>query len=132
MAIMRDEVFGPVLPIVPYDSIDDAIAMMNSRPAPLALYLFTHDDVVKRDVVARVRAGGVTINGTLSHMMAEGLPFGGIGGSGMGSYHGRWGFETFSQLQPSVDHGEARRPIDRLSAPYGPFFERLLATWIGK
>jgi coniferyl-aldehyde dehydrogenase len=132
MAIMREEIFGPILPVVPYDSIDEAIALVNQSPPPLALYLFTDDEPTKEAVVARAPAGGVTINGTLSHMIHEGLPFGGVGPSGIGSYHGRWGFQQFSHAQASLDHGAGRRPIDRLAAPYGPFFDRLVATWLGR
>ena len=130
MAVMQQEIFGPVLPIVGYDDFEEAIRLVNARPAPLALYLFSDDPATKEAVRTRTSSGGVTINGVLSHMMQDRLPFGGVGASGMGSYHGRWGFLTFSHMKPVVDHGTARRPADRLSAPYGPFFDRAVEAWL--
>lgn len=130
MRVMQEEIFGPVLPIVAYDDIDEAIACVNARPRPLALYLFSRDRSTTDTVLARTSSGGVTINGVMSHMLHESLPFGGVGASGMGHYHGRWGFLTFSHLRPIVDHGTARRPADRVTAPYGPFLDRLIETWL--
>ena len=66
----------------------------------------------------------------IRHEIADALPFGGIGQSGMGHYHGRWGFMTFSHMKPILDHGTARRPTDRFTAPYGPFFDRVVDTWL--
>ena len=95
--LMRDEIFGPVLPVVSYDSLDDAIAYVNARPRPLALYYFDEDRGRVKSVVERTTSGGVTINDVLYHIAQHNLPFGGVGPSGMGHYHGRAGFRTFSK-----------------------------------
>jgi aldehyde dehydrogenase (NAD+)/coniferyl-aldehyde dehydrogenase len=100
LAVMRDEIFGPILPLKTYAAIDDAIAYVNARPRPLALYLFARDRRVIDRVLTHTVAGGVCINDTLLHIAVEDLPFGGVGPSGMGHYHGREGFDTFSKLKP--------------------------------
>lgn len=100
LAVMRDEIFGPVLPLQAYHTIDEAIAYVNHRPRALALYLFARDPRVIDRVLTHTVAGGVSINDTLLHIAAEDLPFGGVGPSGMGHYHGRDGFDTFSKLKP--------------------------------
>jgi len=100
LAVMRDEIFGPILPLKTYRNIDEAIAYVNQRPRALALYLFARDRRVIDRVLTHTVAGGVCINDTLLHIAAEDLPFGGVGPSGMGHYHGRDGFDTFSKLKP--------------------------------
>jgi len=100
LALMRDEIFGPILPLKTYRTIDEAIAYVNQRPRALALYLFARDRRVIDRVLTHTVAGGVCINDTLLHIAAEDLPFGGVGPSGMGHYHGRDGFDTFSKLKP--------------------------------
>jgi len=100
LAVMRDEVFGPILPLKTYHSLDEAIAYVNGHPRPLALYLFAHDRRTIDRVLTRTVSGGVCINDTLLHIAAEDLPFGGVGPSGMGHYHGLEGFDTFSKLKP--------------------------------
>ena len=95
-ALMRDEIFGPILPVVPYATLDDAIGYVNARPRPLALYPFTRDPATARRVLDATVSGGVTWNGTILHCAQDDLPFGGIGASGMGAYHGRDGFLRFS------------------------------------
>jgi coniferyl-aldehyde dehydrogenase len=130
MAMMREEIFGPVLPVVAYETLDEAIAYVNARPRPLALYYFDGDRTRVDDVLQRTVSGGVSVNDTLLHFAQEGLPFGGIGPSGMGAYHGRDGFRTFS-------HGkgvflQSRWTLTGLVAPpYGPRFRRVIgfATW---
>lgn len=123
--VMHEEIFGPLLPLVPYDTLDQAIDYVNSRPHPLALYLFEREQAVIDEVLARTRAGGVTLNDTLYHIAQHGLPFGGVGASGMGGYHGKAGFETFSHLKPVF--AQARwNGAGLLRAPYGPRFRRLL------
>ncbi|MCP1637618.1 acyl-CoA reductase-like NAD-dependent aldehyde dehydrogenase [Kerstersia gyiorum] len=87
--IMQEEIFGPVLPIKTYHSLDEAIAYVNSHPRPLALYYFGHDDDDRRKVLSRTTSGNVTVNGSLTHYAQEDLPFGGVGPSGIGAYHGR-------------------------------------------
>ena len=99
MAVTRDEIFGPLLPIIAYDRLEEAIAYVNARPRPLALYYFDSDRSRIRHVLQTTVSGGVTINDTVYHFAQEDLPFGGIGASGMGSYHGRDGFNTFSHAK---------------------------------
>jgi coniferyl-aldehyde dehydrogenase len=96
LKVMTEEIFGPLLPVKSYGALDDAIAYVNSRPRPLALYFFGNDSQARDRVLARTTSGGVSVNETLLHFLVEDLPFGGIGPSGMGSYHGFAGFETFS------------------------------------
>jgi coniferyl-aldehyde dehydrogenase len=98
--VMSEEIFGPILPLKPYGSLTQAIAYVNARPRPLALYLFASS---RRDIERVLRetiAGGVCVNDTLLHIAADDLPFGGVGASGMGHYHGQEGFDTFSKLKP--------------------------------
>ena len=125
MAIMKEEIFGPVLPIEAYDSLDQAIGKINARPRPLSLYMFGGDAAARRRVLDRTAAGGVTIDDTLLHFSNENLPFGGIGASGIGAYHGERGFLTFSHqkavfIQPRLSFTWLLRP------PYGKRFERVL------
>ncbi len=94
--IMADEIFGPILPVLRVQDIEQAIAFVNERPKPLALYLFTSDPLVQESVLERTSSGGVTVNHALLHLTVPSLPFGGVGASGMGAYHGRASFETFS------------------------------------
>ncbi|MFA7305355.1 MAG: coniferyl aldehyde dehydrogenase [Hyphomicrobium sp.] len=121
MAIMREEIFGPVLPVVTYRNIDGAIAFINDRPRPLALYYFGGDGEARRNVLARTTSGNVTINDTLMHYVQNALPFGGIGGSGMGAYHGPEGFKSFSHAKGIFEQsrwnlgGTLRPPFDRLT-----------------
>lgn len=97
--LMEEEIFGPVLPLVPYDSLDDAIAFIGQKPRPLALYLFTQNRRTEADVLRRTHSGNVTINGTLLHIAQTDLPFGGVGPSGIGAYHGFDGFVRFSHAR---------------------------------
>lgn len=97
--VMQEEIFGPLLPVVTYESIDEIIEKLNRRNSPLALYLFTEDPEVESAVINRVPFGGGCINETITHLVNQNLPFGGVGSSGMGSYHGRHSFETFSRKQ---------------------------------
>jgi aldehyde dehydrogenase (NAD+) len=94
--LMTDEIFGPILPIMTAQSLDDAISFVNSRPKPLAAYLFTKTKSIRERVIKEVPAGGMVINHLLFHFVTNKLPFGGVGPSGMGAYHGRFGFEEFS------------------------------------
>jgi len=98
--LMREEIFGPILPILPYANLDEAIAYVNARDRPLALYHFDLDKDRTEDVLVRTTAGGVTINDCVLHIAQSALPFGGIGPSGMGHYHGHFGFLTFSKQKP--------------------------------
>src|SRR5690606_31972622 len=100
LAVMREEIFGPILPVLTYDRLDDAVASIEPVPRPLALYWFDDDARRAARAIERTHVGGACINDTLMHGAQEGLPFGGVGASGMGHYHGRWGFDAFSKLTP--------------------------------
>ena len=131
MKVMQEEIFGPLLPIMPYDRIEDAIDFINDRPHPLSLYLFTDDTRVIDDVLTRTRAGGVTINDTLFHIAQHNLPFGGVGPSGMGAYHGKAGFDTFSRLKPILRQARFNG-VGLLNPPYGARFRRMLSIMLGR
>lgn len=94
--VMQDEIFGPILPVLEFDRLDEALALLRGLPTPLALYVFTRDHSTEARVLSETRSGGVCVNDVVSHMIGSGLPFSGLGESGMGAYHGRAGFETFS------------------------------------
>jgi coniferyl-aldehyde dehydrogenase len=126
MAVSHDEIFGPVLPIVPYRELDDAIAYVNARPRPLALYIFGHDRGVRRRVLERTISGNVTINDTLLHFAQDDLPFGGVGASGMGAYHGREGFVALSHAKGIFQ--QARWNLGAaLHSPFGRLADVVLA-----
>ena len=97
MLVMQEEIFGPVLPVISYDTLDEAIQYINDRPLPLALYYFDRNRNNIEKVNRQTLSGGLSINETLVHAVQDNLPFGGVGPSGMGQYHGRDGFETFSK-----------------------------------
>jgi len=122
--LMREEIFGPILPVVPYRDLDEAIAYVNARPRPLALYVFDHDRAAIERVLAETVSGGVTVNETLLHIAQEDLPFGGVGASGMGEYHGRAGFDTFSKRK-AVFHQSRLNGLKLLRPPYGKRFAAL-------
>lgn len=124
--LMREEIFGPILPVVPYTELSQAIAHVNSRPRPLALYVFDHDAKAIDEVLARTVSGGVTVNETLLHIAQEELPFGGVGASGMGEYHGRAGFDTFSKRK-AVFRQSRLNALKLLRPPYGKRFRAMLA-----
>lgn len=100
--IMQEEIFGPVLPVITYERLDDAIAFVRARPKPLALYLFTASRAVERRVLNACAFGGGCVNDTIIHLATPHMPFGGVGESGMGSYHGKKSFETFSHYRSIV------------------------------
>jgi coniferyl-aldehyde dehydrogenase len=100
LALMQDEIFGPILPLIGVDSVDAAIDYVNARPRPLALYHFDHDRARTQRVLERTVAGGVSVNDTVMHFAQSALPFGGVGPSGMGAYHGRAGFLALSKAKP--------------------------------
>jgi coniferyl-aldehyde dehydrogenase len=127
MALMQEEIFGPLLPIVEYRTLDEAIHYVSHRPRPLAAYYFDHSRVRADHVVARVAAGGITVNDCLLHVAQPGLPFGGVGASGMGRYHGFDGFQTFSN-RVGVLTQRRWSPLAWLRPPYGPGSRRLLET----
>ncbi len=125
MKIMKEEIFGPLLPVKTYASADEAIAYVNAHPRPLGLYYFGSDAGERERVLNRTTSGGVTVNDVILHVAQEDLPFGGVGPSGMGAYHGHEGFKTFSHAraiftQASVDIGALIRP------PYGARFRKMV------
>jgi coniferyl-aldehyde dehydrogenase len=122
--LMREEIFGPILPLVPYDSLADAITFINSRPCPLAFYVFG-DPAKCLSVANDVRSGGVLINDTIVHVVAHSLPFGGAGASGMGCYHGEEGFRTFTRPR-SVLVRSRFAPIGLARPPYGNVAHRIM------
>ncbi|HSD43848.1 MAG: coniferyl aldehyde dehydrogenase [Bacteroidota bacterium] len=123
--VMREEIFGPILPVVAYDDFDAALAYVNARPRPLALYVFDRDEARIRRVLTETVAGGVTINDTILHIAQDGLPFGGVGPSGMGQYHGYDGFLAFSK-QKGVFRQARVNAMALFKPPYGKTFERLV------
>ena len=123
--LMQEEIFGPLLPLVPYDTLDEAIAWINVRPRPLSLYLYDDNPATVERVTRDTIAGGMAVNETLLHLACENLPFGGVGASGMGAYHGHDGFVTFSQMKPVFT--QARFNARGLMAPpYGKRVNALL------
>ncbi|MES2413458.1 MAG: coniferyl aldehyde dehydrogenase [Pseudomonadota bacterium] len=129
--LMNEEIFGPILPVLPYDSMDQAIAHINARPRPLALYWFGSDNTSRDKVLAQTVSGGVTVNDTLMHIAHENLPFGGVGESGWGSYHGEAGFLRLTQQKPVLVSSKWGRG-DLFYPPYGKRFDQvmgLLKRW---
>lgn len=123
--IMQEEIFGPLLPLIGYDSIDEAIALVNAKPRPLALYVFETKRATIDQVLRQTVSGGVTVNDTLLHIAQEDLPFGGVGASGIGAYHGEEGFRRFSHLKPVFT--QSRLNVMRLfNPPYGRLFSLLM------
>ncbi|HEK1683948.1 TPA: coniferyl aldehyde dehydrogenase [Pseudomonas putida] len=125
MQVMQDEIFGPLLPLVAYDELDEALAYINQRPRPLALYYFGYDRSQQAQVLQHTHSGGVCLNDTLLHVAQDDLPFGGIGPSGMGHYHGREGFQTFSKAKAVL----AKQRINAarlIYPPYGKALQRLV------
>lgn len=129
MRIAKEEIFGPILPILSYQSIEDAINYVNARPRPLALYLFTHGNEDKRKVLSRTTSGNVTINGTFSHIAQDDLSFGGVGESGMGAYHGIEGFRTLSHAKGIYEQG-SWNGMDLLHAPFTKNTDRLINLFL--
>jgi len=101
-AVMQEEIFGPILPMLEFEKLDEALALLRDGPTPLALYVFTRDRATEARVLAEARSGGACVNDVVSHMVGAGLPFGGLGESGLGAYHGHAGFEAFSHRRAVV------------------------------
>ncbi|MEY3806715.1 MAG: hypothetical protein RIR69_1527 [Actinomycetota bacterium] len=118
--LMNEEIFGPLLPVIGIDSTDDAISYITTRPHPLALYVFSENKSVIDSVVENTTAGGVTVNGTLMHITNPHLPFGGIGESGMGAYHGQSGVRVFQHMKPVLTRSTKVDP----SLAYPPYTAR--------
>ena len=118
--VMTEEIFGPLLPIVPVDDIDAATRFVTSRPHPLALYVFAEDRSAVDRVIENTTAGGVTVNGTILHLTSPHLPFGGVGESGMGAYHGKSGVRLFQHVKPVLKRGTKIDP----SLAYPPYTDK--------
>ena len=116
--LMSEEIFGPILPIIPIDDVDAALCYIRAHPAPLAAYVFTERADVRNAVESRVQAGAIGINICAAHLAVPGLPFGGVGASGMGAYHGKHSFDTFSQLRPVFSKSTR---LDTLRVAYPPY-----------
>jgi coniferyl-aldehyde dehydrogenase len=123
--LMREEIFGPILPIMPYEDLREAEAFANSRPHPLAAYVLGRDTAACEAVVARVRSGGAMVNDCILHTAAHPLPFGGAGESGMGQYHGEEGFRSFTRPR-SVLVSSRWLPARMARPPYGPMVNRII------
>ncbi|MCP4299137.1 MAG: aldehyde dehydrogenase family protein, partial [Gammaproteobacteria bacterium] len=126
MTIRQREIFGPLLPVVPYREPDEVIEYVNGKDRPLALYPFTNDKRLAARYIDRIMSGGVTVNDALFHVAQHNLPFGGVGPSGMGHYHGHEGFITFSKLRP-VYYQPSFSAAKFLAPPYGKFADRMLS-----
>ncbi|QIA05889.1 coniferyl aldehyde dehydrogenase [Pseudomonas fluorescens] len=125
MTVMQDEIFGPLLPIVPYQDLDQAFAYINQRPRPLALYYFGYDKHEQKRVLSETHSGGVCLNDTLLHVAQDDMPFGGIGPSGMGHYHGHEGFLTFSKAK-GVLVKQRFNAAKLIYPPYGKPIQKLI------
>jgi aldehyde dehydrogenase (NAD+) len=125
-AVMEDEIFGPILPVITFDDIGEAIDLINSKPKPLALYVFTTEKETEDRVIEKCSFGGGAINDVVAHLGNHHLPFGGVGQSGMGAYHGKKSFDTFSH-----NKGVMKKPL-WLDVPfrYAPYKGKL--KWIKK
>jgi aldehyde dehydrogenase (NAD+) len=124
--VLQEEIFGPVLPLVTYRSFEDALSWVRNRPKPLALYVFSRKNSTVEATLAETTSGGVAVNNTLLHLANPGLPFGGVGASGMGNYHGRAGFRTFSHERSVLR--QQGNPMSRwLAPPYASRMNRMVA-----
>lgn len=125
MLIMQQEIFGPILPIISYEDISETIDYINQRSRPLALYIMSFDTETQQHLLTQTHSGGVCINETIFHVAADDAPFGGIGDSGMGQYHGKEGFLTFSKAKTVLSRGKLN--IGKLvHPPYGGFIQKLM------
>ncbi|ALF59005.1 coniferyl aldehyde dehydrogenase [Psychrobacter urativorans] len=127
--LMQNEIFAPILPLIHYDTLDDAIHFINARPRPLALYVFGNNDYDIEQVRTRTVSGGVCVNDVIIHVAQHDLPFGGVGHSGMGAYHGKAGFERFSHLKPVFVQSKLNG-LNLLLPPYGDLFKKAMALFL--
>ena len=128
MTVTQEEIFGPILPVIPYRKVEDAIAYINARPRPLALYYFGANTPERRQVLERTTSGGAVLNDTLLHYAQDDLPFGGVGASGMGAYHGHEGFKSMSHAK-GVFAQSSFNGMDLIRPPFGKGFE-LAMKWL--
>jgi coniferyl-aldehyde dehydrogenase len=119
MEVMRREIFGPILPVRHYDTREEVAEAVNAGDRPLAIYPFTHDRATRDFYISHIQSGGVSVNEAILHVAQHDLPFGGVGASGMGHYHGFEGFLTFSKLRPVFRQGRFSSIQAVLQPPYG-------------
>jgi len=124
LQVMQDEIFGPVMPVKSYATVNDTIDYINHHPRPLGLYYFGDDRNEEDQVLAHTTSGGVTVNDVVMHVAQEDLPFGGVGPSGMGSYHGHDGFKTFSHAKAVFT--QSRLNVAELAGLRPPYGEKML------
>jgi len=124
--VMREEIFGPLLPVIPYRDLSEALQIVNEREKPLVLYAFSRARRVVNQILRETRAGGTVINDTLIHFYQNNLPFGGVGESGFGKSHGRWGFEAFSNARGVLEQPTRFSMIQLLYPPYTAFKQKLI------
>jgi coniferyl-aldehyde dehydrogenase len=133
MKVMQDEIFGPLMPVRGYDDVTEAVDYVNDHARPLGLYYFGADAKEEQRVLTHTTSGGVTVNDVVMHVAQEDLPFGGVGPSGMGAYHGHDGFKTFSHAKSIFTQSKIDvASLAGLRPPYGAKIEKLLKTQIGK
>ena len=130
MKVMQEEIFGPILPVKGYDDLQEAVDYVNMNPRPLGLYFFGDDKKEQKQVLENTTSGGVTINDVIMHISMEDLPFGGIGPSGMGSYHGKEGFLEFSHAKSVYTQSPMKMVAEMFRAPYGPKHRKILKQQI--
>lgn len=126
MRLLNEEIFGPVLPLVPYNDLREAIDIINNGPRPLALYIMSLDIGIQKQILEGTHSGGVCINDTIMHVTADDAPFGGVGASGIGRYHGREGFETFSHARTILSRGARLNTGKMVHPPYGGLAMRMM------
>ncbi len=124
--VMQDEIFGPILPIIPYSDLDDAIRGINERPKPLSLYMFVNDKVVRRKIIRETSFGGGAVNNTIMHIVSHYLPFGGVGPSGMGRYHGKYSFDAFSHTKSILRSYNSADVVDAAQPHRGKMMKWIL------
>jgi coniferyl-aldehyde dehydrogenase len=127
--VMQDEIFAPILPLMHYETLDDAIQFVNERPRPLALYVFGDNYSGLEKVRNKTVSGGLCINEVLIHVAQHDLPFGGVGDSGTGAYHGKAGFERLSHMKPVFVQSKLNG-LNLLLPPYGGLFKKAMAMFL--
>jgi coniferyl-aldehyde dehydrogenase len=125
MRIMQEEIFGPLLPIMPYQHMHEVLDYINAHDRPLGLYLFSNNKATQADIINKTRSGGICLNDTTMHVGQHDLPFGGVGESGMGHYHGAEGFMAMSKLRPIFKQAKYP-PLALLFPPYGKRFDTIM------
>jgi aldehyde dehydrogenase (NAD+) len=129
--IMEEEIFGPILPVITFDDLSDVVRRLAGREKPLALYLYATDEAVQQTIIRDVSFGGGCINATILHMLNANMPFGGVGNSGLGYYHGRWSIETFSHRKSILRKTPVPEPF-LFHPPYGDKIQILKQIYLAE